>query len=346
VTHKASYLRGKGLVARVDASGSRAYYSHNGHGDVTQLTDQAGNVLNSYTYDMWGNPLTASETVPNLFRYSGEYWDETTGLQYLRARWYDPSVGRFMNEDTYEGDIKNPLTLNLYTYVHNNPLIHTDPSGNIPTPMEAAYMAQHIYSASTKDYYVGVTGGWKLQNIINNSEGLKIGVYYRTDGKGVIEYAFVNKGSSTGGDWINNAQQPFGYSTDMIDSIAEAVAFVKKYGKNEITMVGHSKGGAEAAANAVATGRDAILFNPATVNLSEYNLDSSTYSGKMTAYIVKGEVLNQVFGPTSKPIGSVVYLPTQYRVNYRWNVVKNVRNSLKNHSMDAVKNALKEAGYK
>ncbi|MBJ6362470.1 RHS repeat-associated core domain-containing protein, partial [Paenibacillus sp. GCM10012307] len=130
VTHKASYIRGKGLVARVDASGSRAYYSHNGHGDVTQLTDQAGNVLSSYTYDMWGNPITASETVPNLFRYSGEYWDETTGLQYLRARWYDPSVGRFMNEDTYEGEITNPLTLNLYTYVHNNPLIYSDPSGN------------------------------------------------------------------------------------------------------------------------------------------------------------------------------------------------------------------------
>ncbi|MBJ6363973.1 RHS repeat-associated core domain-containing protein, partial [Paenibacillus sp. GCM10012307] len=129
VTHKASYLRGNGLVARVDASGSRAYYSHNGHGDVTQLTDQAGNVLNSYTYDMWGNPITASETVPNLFRYSGEYWDETTGLQYLRARWYDPSVGRFMNEDTYEGDNKNPLTLNLYTYVHNNPLTNIDPTG-------------------------------------------------------------------------------------------------------------------------------------------------------------------------------------------------------------------------
>lgn len=48
----------------------------------------------------------------------------------MRARWYDPSVGRFINEDTYEGEINNPLSLNLYTYVVNNPLIYTDPSGH------------------------------------------------------------------------------------------------------------------------------------------------------------------------------------------------------------------------
>ncbi|MFC4305341.1 RHS repeat-associated core domain-containing protein, partial [Cohnella boryungensis] len=130
VTHKASYIRGNALVARVDANGNKAYYSHNGHGDVTGLTDGAGNVLNTYTYDIWGNSLTESETVPNLFRYSGEYWDDTTGLQYLRARWYDPSVGRFINEDSYEGQLNNPLTLNLYTYAQNNPLIYTDPTGH------------------------------------------------------------------------------------------------------------------------------------------------------------------------------------------------------------------------
>lgn len=46
-----------------------------------------------------------------------------------RARYYDPSMGRFLNEDTYEGQIDNPLSQNLYTYVHNNPLIYSDPSG-------------------------------------------------------------------------------------------------------------------------------------------------------------------------------------------------------------------------
>ncbi|MFB5759848.1 RHS repeat-associated core domain-containing protein [Paenibacillus medicaginis] len=65
-----------------------------------------------------------------MLRYSGEYWDDTTGLQYLRARWYDPGVGRFMGEDTYQGEVTDPLSLNLYTYVGNNPLIYVDPSGH------------------------------------------------------------------------------------------------------------------------------------------------------------------------------------------------------------------------
>ncbi|WP_270170225.1 RHS repeat-associated core domain-containing protein [Paenibacillus sp. SYP-B4298] len=127
---KMRYVRGKGLAAQQSASG-KAYYLHNGHGDVIELRDGTGNTaLNRYTYDIWGKPVIEQETVPNSFRYAGELWDGATQLQYLRARWYDPSVGRFISKDTYEGDIKNPLTLNLYAYVHNNPLRYADPSGH------------------------------------------------------------------------------------------------------------------------------------------------------------------------------------------------------------------------
>ncbi|MFB5759850.1 polymorphic toxin-type HINT domain-containing protein [Paenibacillus medicaginis] len=119
------------IWARQDkATDALQYYQLNGHGDVVGLNDSEGNVLNSYSYDIWGGPLTEQETVPNVLRYSGEYWDDTTGLQYLRARWYDPGVGRFMGEDTYQGEVVDPLSLNLYTYVGNNPLIYTDPSGH------------------------------------------------------------------------------------------------------------------------------------------------------------------------------------------------------------------------
>lgn len=101
--------------------------------------NSAGEVLNNYTYDIWGNTLTKNETVPNLFRYSGEYWDERSKLQYLRARWYDPSAGRFINEDTYEGELENPLSQNLYTYVHNNPLIYVDPTGHYCVSADQKY---------------------------------------------------------------------------------------------------------------------------------------------------------------------------------------------------------------
>ncbi|WP_025852428.1 polymorphic toxin-type HINT domain-containing protein [Paenibacillus ehimensis] len=134
---KARYILGNGLAARADASDTKTYYLHNGHGDVVGLTDGSGNILNQYTYDIWGNPLTVTEQVPQPFRYSGEFWDNSAHLQYLRARWYDPSVGRFMSQDTYEGDIANPLSLNLYTYVKNNPLRYLDPSGHDPRELQA-----------------------------------------------------------------------------------------------------------------------------------------------------------------------------------------------------------------
>ncbi|MCY9765435.1 polymorphic toxin-type HINT domain-containing protein, partial [Paenibacillus alvei] len=157
VTITAAYVHdsnGKLLARQVPGQGMQ-YYVSNGHGDITEVRDAQGNVLNRYTYDIWGNPLVQEEQVPNIFRYSGEYWDEATNLQYLRARWYDPSIGRFVNEDTYEGELGNPLTLNLYTYVQNNPLKYIDPSGNryIPSEMNSILKAtMKVTSTESRAY--------------------------------------------------------------------------------------------------------------------------------------------------------------------------------------------------
>ncbi|WP_240416786.1 S8 family serine peptidase [Paenibacillus periandrae] len=127
---KARTVRGLGLLARQD-NVAKGYYLSNGHGDVTELRSSTGSLLNAYTYDLWGNTLSTQEGMSNPFRYSSEYWDTSSQLQYLRARWYDPSMGRFINKDTYEGDISNPLSLNGYTYVENNPLSNIDPTGHM-----------------------------------------------------------------------------------------------------------------------------------------------------------------------------------------------------------------------
>lgn len=137
---QANYVRGDRLLAKKEvATGKSYYYLYNGHGDVIMMVDTNGNIVNQYQYDEWGNLLTNNETVKNSFKYAGEIYDEETGLYYLRARYYDPSIGRFINEDTYEGEVKNPLSLNLYTYVHNNPLIYSDPTGNWCTSSDGKY---------------------------------------------------------------------------------------------------------------------------------------------------------------------------------------------------------------
>ncbi|HOV28163.1 MAG TPA: RHS repeat-associated core domain-containing protein, partial [Pseudobacteroides sp.] len=72
----------------------------------------------------FGNTVEAVEKVQNRFRYAGEQFDPVTGQYYLRARFYNPVIGRFTQEDTYRGD-----GLNLYAYVQNNPVKYYDPSG-------------------------------------------------------------------------------------------------------------------------------------------------------------------------------------------------------------------------
>jgi len=124
-------ILGPGSAAYALLSDQQGYYLYNGHGDVTSIWDIQGSLLNTYEYDPWGVVLEKTGMLDNPFQYSGEYQD-APGRQYLRARYYDANVGRFLTEDTYRGDTANPGSLNLYTYVANNPLSYADPSGHIP----------------------------------------------------------------------------------------------------------------------------------------------------------------------------------------------------------------------
>ena len=123
------YLR---LLKKDQTTGKEYYYLYNGHGDVVQIIDTNGNVVNNYVYDEWRNILSQTEGIDNSLKYSGQMLDKETGLYYLKARYYDPSVGRFINEDSFEGKITNPLNLNLYAYCEDNPLKYADPNGHSP----------------------------------------------------------------------------------------------------------------------------------------------------------------------------------------------------------------------
>ena len=87
--------------------------------------DVQSRVLNHYEYDAFGNTIRCEEQVHNRFRYTGEQYDPLTGQYYLRARYYNPVIARFTQEDTYYGD-----GLNLYTYCQNNPVLYHDPTGH------------------------------------------------------------------------------------------------------------------------------------------------------------------------------------------------------------------------
>jgi RHS repeat-associated protein len=105
-------------------------YMYNGHADVTALLSTAGTIVATYYYDAFGNILDQNGVLSNNILYAGYQYDTETGLYYLNARMYDPVTARFMQEDTYTGDRNDPLSLNLYTYCHNEPLMYSDPTGH------------------------------------------------------------------------------------------------------------------------------------------------------------------------------------------------------------------------
>ena len=128
------YIRGTNLVAKYNyRNGNKSeytYYTQNAHGDVVNLTDTDGEVIKSYTYDAFGVEKNIDNDDTNAFRYCGEYYDTETGTIYLRARYYDPEIGRFISRDTFTGKDSDPLSLNLYTYCGNNPILYVDIDGH------------------------------------------------------------------------------------------------------------------------------------------------------------------------------------------------------------------------
>jgi RHS repeat-associated protein len=112
--------------------GSTSYYQSDGLGSVTSLSNAAGALAQTYTFDSFGKQTASSGSLTNPFRYSAREWDTETGLYYYRARYYDPSKGRFLSEDpiTFGGGI------DFYRYVRNLPTSFGDPFGlQDPVPM-------------------------------------------------------------------------------------------------------------------------------------------------------------------------------------------------------------------
>ena len=107
-----------------------SFYGYDGHGSVRQLTNSAGVVTDGYDYDAFGNLVNSTGSTPNNYLFAGEAYDSALGLYYNRARNLNTTTGRFWSMDTDEGHDHDPLSLHKYLYAEDNPIDHTDPSGN------------------------------------------------------------------------------------------------------------------------------------------------------------------------------------------------------------------------
>ncbi|MCU0936854.1 MAG: hypothetical protein MUF66_12525, partial [Gammaproteobacteria bacterium] len=128
---RSAYLYGDRLdehLARLH-EGQPQYYVTGPDLSVLAVLDGRGRVLNRYRYGPFGEPLEAREEVLNPFRFQGRLYDPATGLYHYRARWYAPQLARFVSPDPVPGDAANPVTLDRYAFLDNDPVNRADPLG-------------------------------------------------------------------------------------------------------------------------------------------------------------------------------------------------------------------------
>ena len=202
------YIRGLGIISS-DSEEAKTYYHYvsDEQGSITHVLSEDAEILNHYSYDAFGNIIQKTEKVENRFCYNGEMLDPVTQQYYLRARFYNPVIGRFTQEDTYYGD-----GLNLYQYCQANPIGYVDPSGHTCEIVQNHYEQYQEYRkqhprATAAEAYEAVTGKDPLKK---GGSGRATDFYVSPNGDIVpaTGYRYVSENAPYLDDMTNNMKIP------------------------------------------------------------------------------------------------------------------------------------------
>ena len=221
----ASYIYGPGgLPVEQISEGTPTFYHHDQLGSTRMLTNASGEPTATFTYSAYGQPAGSTGAQTTSLGYAGQYTNEQSGLQYLRARVYDPVTGQFLTRDPM-----NTITRSPYSYAHDNPLNGSDPSGEfgISDITHAAgaiidsfnplkYYKEEVYAWENGASYWeavshGLVGACVLAGDASGVGALARGVAGRLGGEtaALVDEALAgtSAGSNTGILVVNDAQQ-------------------------------------------------------------------------------------------------------------------------------------------
>jgi RHS repeat-associated protein len=210
-----TYTLGHDVIAQNDSANGTLTFMYDGHGSTRALLDAAAALAQAFAYDAYGNHLAAAgltssvDAMTNLL-YSGE-WTLPTGLQYLRARYYNPGTGRFNRLDPFAGNQNDPQSLHKYLYTHANPVMGIDPSGNLFTLADVLTGVKLMSIITATGSLAGkvafhVTGGsfWKgagLGAVAGAAVGWTI-AFRRTRVVPVIKEGLIGGAMNVGAGWF------------------------------------------------------------------------------------------------------------------------------------------------
>ncbi|MET1176123.1 RHS repeat-associated core domain-containing protein [Paenibacillus amylolyticus] len=165
---KSRYIYGLGLIGREDADGTYLSYHYDLRGSTTLLTDEQNRVTDRYTYGLHGELDQHEGLTQQPFAYNGRdgVMTDVNGLYYMRARYYDPKLKRFLNRDVIRGEIQDGQTFNRYAYVNGNPVSYNDPLGLMKFETKSDTNLALPYGNESKTMNLG-SGDNPLQGALN-----------------------------------------------------------------------------------------------------------------------------------------------------------------------------------
>lgn len=180
------YTYGLDLISQRLVGGAASYYGYDGNGNTRFLTATNATISDTYAYDAFGNLIANTGTTANTYRYTGEQYDPNLGFYYLRSRYLNPNTGRFWTRDSFEGYRQDPRTLHRYSFVANNPINATDPTGrDLTSTLTAIDIGLDLDAIKLPTISIAfaraVTIVGTIALTLTGDEAVKNGIFYRYD---------------------------------------------------------------------------------------------------------------------------------------------------------------------
>ena len=238
VVTKYYYFGGKRVAMR---QGSTVTYLHGDHlGSTSVASNASGALVSRQTYFPYGAPRTSDGSLPTDYTYTGQKFDSASNLMYYNARYYDAALGRFVQPDTIIPRPYDPQMLNRYAYARNNPLKYIDPSGHdIIIVGGAGWSGTDPYEdPSSWEEWIRAYTGWTHEQFMEK--------WYKPWTSATGDEERMRIAQETGvaifkWDAVPKQEQGLGNATEAAKYLQKQI---NDWGLKDVTIVGHSKGGA------------------------------------------------------------------------------------------------------